>query len=179
MVRRWHGELEAARNSETEEKYRRYAATLEAHLAGCQQILDKARAPSSLSSRQCCSSIKGPTCSSCVAVLSLFESPIMVSFNNDIAAAPQLVGCCPPHHAEMGPSWLKACRLTSGLLCQGNPDRNPSPKPDPNPEVDSNLAGQQVDQTLGFLDQLKEQHHEVASKTRQLHDKCERLVRAH
>jgi len=35
----------------------------------------------------------------------------------------------------------------------------------------------QVDQTLGFLDQLKEQHHEVASKTRQLHDKCERLVR--
>ena len=34
-----------------------------------------------------------------------------------------------------------------------------------------------MDQTLGFLDQLKEQHHEVASKTRQLHDKCERLVR--
>ena len=46
MTHRWHGELEAARNSETEEKYRRYAATLEAHLAGCQQILDKVRAAS-------------------------------------------------------------------------------------------------------------------------------------
>ena len=42
---RWHGELEAARTSETEEKYRRYAATLDAHLAGCQQILDKVRIP--------------------------------------------------------------------------------------------------------------------------------------
>ena len=39
----WHSELEAARTSETEEKYRRYAATLEGHLRGCQQILDKAR----------------------------------------------------------------------------------------------------------------------------------------
>ena len=42
---RWHGELEAARTSETEEKYRRYAATLEAHLNGCQQILDKVSLP--------------------------------------------------------------------------------------------------------------------------------------
>lgn len=39
----WHSELEAARTSETEEKYRRYASTLEGHMRGCQQILSKAR----------------------------------------------------------------------------------------------------------------------------------------
>lgn len=39
----WHSELEAARKSETEEKYRRYAATLEGHLGACQHILTKVR----------------------------------------------------------------------------------------------------------------------------------------
>lgn len=44
----WHSELEAARTSETEEKYRRYASMLEGHLQGCQQILAKARSAGSL-----------------------------------------------------------------------------------------------------------------------------------
>ena len=39
----WHSELGAARKSETEEKYRQYAATLEAHVRACQHILTKAR----------------------------------------------------------------------------------------------------------------------------------------
>ena len=39
----WHSELEAARKSKTEEKYRRYAATLEAYVAASQNILTKAR----------------------------------------------------------------------------------------------------------------------------------------
>ena len=36
----------------------------------------------------------------------------------------------------------------------------------------------QVDQTLDFFGTLKSQHHEVAAKTRQLHDNCQQLVRA-
>ena len=43
LFHQWHSELEAARTSETEEKYRRYASTLEGHLHGCKQILAKAR----------------------------------------------------------------------------------------------------------------------------------------
>jgi hypothetical protein len=35
----------------------------------------------------------------------------------------------------------------------------------------------QVDQTLDFFGTLKSQHHEVAAKTRQLHDNCQQLVR--
>ena len=64
------------------------------------------------------------------------------------------------------------------LTCSCNPEvehktSNPSTSDLPS---EASSHGLQVDQTLGFLDQLKEQHHEVASKTRQLHDKCERLV---
>lgn len=35
---KWHAELEAARASETEEKYQRYAALLNGHLASCDGI---------------------------------------------------------------------------------------------------------------------------------------------
>lgn len=35
----------------------------------------------------------------------------------------------------------------------------------------------QVDETLEFFGTLKSQHHEVAAKTRQLHDSCQQLVR--
>lgn len=36
---RWLSELEAARSSETEEKFRRYSAALEGHLATCDSLL--------------------------------------------------------------------------------------------------------------------------------------------
>ncbi len=36
---RWLSELEAARSSETEEKFRRYGAALEGHLATCDGLL--------------------------------------------------------------------------------------------------------------------------------------------
>lgn len=36
---RWLSELEAARSSETEEKFRRYSAALEGHLATCDGLL--------------------------------------------------------------------------------------------------------------------------------------------
>lgn len=36
---RWLSELEAARSSETEEKFRRYGAALERHLAACDGLL--------------------------------------------------------------------------------------------------------------------------------------------
>lgn len=39
------------------------------------------------------------------------------------------------------------------------------------------MSGTQVEQTLGHFEHLKQQHHQVASKSRQLHDSCERLVR--
>ncbi|KAK9817306.1 hypothetical protein WJX72_012420 [[Myrmecia] bisecta] len=71
---KWHSELEAARTSETEEKYRQYAGTLSGHLQTCEALLAK------------------------------------------------------------------------------------------------------VDETLGFFEQLKTLHREVSSKTRALHDSCERLV---
>eukprot|EP00884_Botryococcus_braunii_P022753 jgi/Botrbrau1/9161/Bobra.160_3s0033.1 len=38
---RWNSELEAARTSETEEKYRQYAATLQGHLQTCAGLLQK------------------------------------------------------------------------------------------------------------------------------------------
>ena len=38
---RWHTELEAARTSETEEKYRQYAATLTGHLQACDDLIGK------------------------------------------------------------------------------------------------------------------------------------------
>ena len=38
---RWHTELEAARISETEEKYQHYADTLKAHYVTCQALLGK------------------------------------------------------------------------------------------------------------------------------------------
>ena len=38
-------------------------------------------------------------------------------------------------------------------------------------------AAPQVDETLDFFGTLKSQHHEVAAKTRQLHDSCQQLVR--
>lgn len=41
---RWHTDLEAARISETEEKYQHYAQTLKGHHASCQELLGKARA---------------------------------------------------------------------------------------------------------------------------------------
>jgi DNA repair ATPase RecN len=37
---RWLGELEAARSSETEEKFRKYGAALEGHLSTCDALLD-------------------------------------------------------------------------------------------------------------------------------------------
>ena len=39
------------------------------------------------------------------------------------------------------------------------------------------LTHRQVDQTLDYFGTLKSQHHEVAAKTRQLHDNCQQLVR--
>ena len=41
-MRSWLAELEAARSSETEEKFRRYGAALAAHLATCDGLLAKA-----------------------------------------------------------------------------------------------------------------------------------------
>lgn len=38
---RWNSELEAARTSETEEKYRQYAATLQGHLQTCGDLIQK------------------------------------------------------------------------------------------------------------------------------------------
>ncbi len=38
---RWNSELEAARTTETEEKYRQYAATLKGHLQTCAGLLQK------------------------------------------------------------------------------------------------------------------------------------------
>ena len=39
---KWHSELEATRTSETEEKFRRYAATLQGYLDACGALLSKA-----------------------------------------------------------------------------------------------------------------------------------------
>jgi hypothetical protein len=36
---KWHGELEAARTSETEQKYRRYGEVLGGHLTTCNQLM--------------------------------------------------------------------------------------------------------------------------------------------
>lgn len=38
---KWHSELEATRTSETEEKFRRYAATLQGYLDACNELLGK------------------------------------------------------------------------------------------------------------------------------------------
>ncbi len=38
--------------------------------------------------------------------------------------------------------------------------------------------GLQVDETLQLLDTLQNQHRDVSSKTKSLHDSCDRLVRA-
>lgn len=38
---RWHTELEAARTSETEQKYRRYAEMLHGHVQSCDHLLEK------------------------------------------------------------------------------------------------------------------------------------------
>ena len=42
---KWHSELEATRTSETEEKFRRYAATLQGYLDACNELLGKVLAP--------------------------------------------------------------------------------------------------------------------------------------
>jgi len=38
---KWHSELEATRTSETEEKFRRYAGTLQGYLDACNELLGK------------------------------------------------------------------------------------------------------------------------------------------
>ena len=38
---KWHSELETTRTSETEEKFRRYAATLQGYLDACNELLGK------------------------------------------------------------------------------------------------------------------------------------------
>ena len=38
---KWHSELEATQTSETEEKFRRYAATLQGYLNACNELLGK------------------------------------------------------------------------------------------------------------------------------------------